>query len=92
MHKKYHNLFNNKVSNFVNSDVLEQQTVHDFHQQIANVRHSDPFRSAKINSIKIKIVKILMHLKHSKKRKNQKKRKLTKDVKTKLDDSLKTKR
>ena len=33
-----------------------------------------------------------MHLKHSKKRKNQKKRKLTKDVKTKLDDSLKTKR
>ena len=50
--KKYYNLFDNKVSNIVNSDVLEQQTEHGFQQQIANVRHDDPFSSAKINSLK----------------------------------------
>ena len=50
--KKYCDLFDNKVSNFVNSDVLEQQTEHDFQLQIANVKCDDPFRSAKMNSIK----------------------------------------
>ena len=49
--KKYYNLLDNKVS-FVNSDVLEQQIEHDFQQHVANVRHDDPLRSAKINSIK----------------------------------------
>ena len=38
--------------NFVHSDVLEQQTEEDFQQQIANVKHDDPFISAKTNSIK----------------------------------------
>ena len=75
MHKKYHNLFNNKVSNFVNSDVLEQQTVHDFHQQIANVRHSDPFGSAKINSIKNQNSEDLDALEAFKKKKKSKKKK-----------------
>ena len=50
--KKYYNLFNNKVSNYVNSDVLEQQIEHDFQQQIANVRQDDALRIAKIYSIK----------------------------------------
>ena len=50
--KKYYNLFNNKVSNYVNSDVLEQQIEHDFQQQIANVRQDDALRIAKIYSMK----------------------------------------
>ena len=50
--KKYYNLFDNKVSEFVNSDVLQQQIEQDFQQQVANVKHGDPFRSARINSIK----------------------------------------
>ena len=50
--KKYYNLFNNKVSNYVNSDVLEQQIEHDFQQQIANVRQDDALRIEKIYSIK----------------------------------------
>ena len=50
--KKCYNLFNNKVSNYVNSDVLEQQIEHDFQQQIANVRQDDALRIAKIYSIK----------------------------------------
>ena len=52
LHKKYYNLFDNKVSDFVNSDILEKQIEQNFQQQIANVRHDDPFRSARIMSIK----------------------------------------
>ena len=49
--KRY--LFDSKVSNFVNSDVLEQQTEQDFQQQIVNIKHGNPpLRSAKISSIK----------------------------------------
>ena len=39
--KKYYNLFDNKLSNFVNSDVLEQQVEHNFQQQIAYVIRLD---------------------------------------------------
>ena len=41
--KKYYNLFDSKISNFVNSDVLEQEIEQNFQQQIANVKHDDPF-------------------------------------------------
>ena len=50
--KKYHNLFDNKVSNSVNSDILERQIEQNFQQQTANVRHDNPFRSTRITSIK----------------------------------------
>ena len=70
--KKYYNFFDNKVSNFVNSNVLEQQIAHDFQQQIANARHDDPFRSAKINSIKNQISEDLDALEALKKREKTK--------------------
>ena len=35
--KKYYNLFDNKVSNFVKIDILEQQINQDFEQKIGNV-------------------------------------------------------
>ena len=47
-----YNLFDSKISNFLNSDVLEQEIEQNFQQQIANVKHDDPFRSAKTISIK----------------------------------------
>ena len=50
--KKYYNLFDNKVSEFVNSDALEQQIEQDFQQQIAHVKHDHPFGSARKNLIK----------------------------------------
>ena len=50
--KKYCSLFDSKISNFINSDVLEKEIEQNFQQQIANVKHDNPFRSAKINSIK----------------------------------------
>ena len=50
--KKYYSLFDSKISDFVKGDVLEQEIEQNFQQQIANVNHDNPFRSAKINSIK----------------------------------------
>ena len=49
--KRYYNLFNSKVSNCVNSNILEKQIEQNFQQQIANVKYNDPFRSAQITSI-----------------------------------------
>ena len=49
--KRHDNLFDGKVSNFVNSDILEKQIEHIFQQQIANVKYDDLFRSAPITSI-----------------------------------------
>ena len=91
--KKCYNPFDNKVSEFVNSDVLEQQIEQDFQQQVANVKHGDPFRSARIKSIKNQNkedVDALDCLKN--KEKKSKKRKLTKDVDTKLNDVIKNKK
>ena len=35
--KKYYNLFNIKISNFVNGDVLDQEFEQNFQQQIAQI-------------------------------------------------------
>ena len=87
-----YNLFDNNVSNFVHSNVLEQQIEHNFQQRIANVKHDNPFRSVKINLIKNQHREDLDALKALKKEKKSKKRKLTKDVETKLNEAFKNKK
>ena len=65
-----YNLFDNNVSNFVHSNVLEQQIEQNFQQQIANVKHDKPFRSVKINLITNQHREDLDALKALKKREN----------------------
>ena len=84
--KKYYNLFPNKVSNFINSDVLEQQIEQDFQQQIAGVKHDDPFKSARINSTKNQNREDLDALECLKEREK------IKEEKTKLDEAFKNKK
>ena len=48
--KKYYNLFDNRVSKFVNSDVLEQQVNEQFEQNISTVKHNDPYKTACIKT------------------------------------------
>ena len=80
--KRYYHLFDSKVSNFINSDILEKQIEQNFQQQIANVKYDDPFRSAQITSINNQVERdILECLKN--KEKKLKKRKQTKDVEVK---------
>ena len=47
---KYYNLFVNRVSKFVNSDVLEQQINQQFEQNISTVKHDDLYKTACIKT------------------------------------------
>ena len=49
--KKYYNLFDNSVSKFVNSDILERQINQEFEQNLSTVKFDDPFRAVKIKSL-----------------------------------------
>ena len=46
--KKYHNLFDNKISGFVNSEILEKNINQEFDQKIALIKDDDPFKNARI--------------------------------------------
>ena len=43
---KNYNLFDNKISSFVNSDILEQNINKEFEQNIALIKEDDPFKNA----------------------------------------------
>ena len=45
--KKY-NLFDNKISGFVNSEILEKNINQEFDQKIALIKDGDPFKNARI--------------------------------------------
>ena len=49
--KKYFNLFDNRVSKFVNTDILEKQVNQKFEQNISTVKHDDPFKTAHIKCL-----------------------------------------
>ena len=46
--KKYYNLFDSKINNFVNSEILEKNINQEFGQEIALVKDNDPFKNARI--------------------------------------------
>ena len=46
--KKYYNLFDSKINNFVNSEILEKNINQEFEQEIALVKDNDPFKNARI--------------------------------------------
>ena len=46
--KKYYNLFDSKIENFVNSEILERNINQEFEQEIALIKHGDPFKNAHI--------------------------------------------
>ena len=46
--KKYYNLFDNKISRFVNSEILEKNINQEFDQKIALIKDDDPFKNARI--------------------------------------------
>ena len=50
--KKY-NLFDNNVSKFVNSDILEKQINQEFEQNLSTIKFDDPFRAVKIKKFRV---------------------------------------
>ena len=60
--KKYYNLFDSQVANFVKSDVLEQNINKEYEKNLAMIKENDPFKDARIAEIKNeKKQQILMH-------------------------------
>ena len=49
--KKYYSSFDTKVSGFVNSDLLEEDTEQTFQQRLAEVKYNNHFRNARITAI-----------------------------------------
>ena len=49
--KKYYDLFDSQVANFVKSDVLEQNINKEYEQKMAMIKENDPFKDARIAEI-----------------------------------------
>ena len=52
--KKYYNLFDSKIENFVNSEILERNINQEFELEIALIKHDDPFKNARIAELENK--------------------------------------
>ena len=72
--KKYYNLFDNNVSEFVNSDILEKQINQEFEQNLSTIKILELVKNEKMDALNC--------LKE--KEKKGKKRKLTKDFETQI--------
>ena len=49
--KKYYNLFDSQVANFVKSDILEQNINKQYKQKMGKIKENDPFKDAGIAEI-----------------------------------------
>ena len=49
--KKYYSLFNNKISGFVNSEILGKEMEQKFKQGVSNIRDDNPFKDSRIKSL-----------------------------------------
>ena len=49
--KKYYNLFDTKIEKFVSSEILEENINQEFDQEIALIKHDDPFKNARIKDL-----------------------------------------
>ena len=89
--KKYYNLFDTKVSNFVRSDILEEEINQNYNQKISKIKEDDPFKNARINEIENEKKNIDALNSFKEKEKKSKKRKI-KDVNLQVDDAVKNKK
>ena len=88
-HIKKYNLFDNKISGFVNSEILEKNINQEFDQKIVLIKDDDPFKNARIaeaENEKETSIDLLECLE-----KKLKKRKI-KDTDLQIDDMLKNKK
>ena len=77
---KYHSLYDDKVRQFVSSEILQKKIDQDFNQELSEIKDNDPFRDIKINEIQNRKEENLDALDCLKKKeKRSKKRKLKED-------------
>ena len=49
--KKYHSLFDEKVKQFISSEILEQKITQDFNQEMSEIKDNDQFKNIRITEI-----------------------------------------
>ena len=49
--KRYHSLYDEKVKQFVSSEILEEKIKQDFDQELSEIKDDDQFKNIKINEI-----------------------------------------
>ena len=49
--KKYYNLFDSQVANFVKGDILEQNINEEYELKMAMIKENDPFKDTRIAEI-----------------------------------------
>ena len=52
--RRYHDLFDDKIKNFVSSNILEQNINQEFDQAVALIKDDDPFKNARIRELENK--------------------------------------
>ena len=78
--KKYYNLFDTKIEKFVSSKILDENINQEFDQEIALIKHDDPFKNARIKELENKKLTDIDSLNcFKKKEKRRKKRKIKDD-------------
>ena len=88
--KKYHNLFDNKISGFVNSEILEKNINQEFDQKITLIKDDDSFKNACIAELKNEKETSIDSLNCLKTKEKKSKKRKIKDLK--IDDMLKNKK
>ena len=59
--KKYYNLSDTKIEKFVSSEILEKNINQELEQEIALIKHDDPFQNARIKELENNKKWILIH-------------------------------
>ena len=90
--KKYHNLFDNKISSFVSSEILEKNINQEFEQEIVLIRDNDPYKNARITQLENKKQTDISSLDCLKQKEKKLKKRKIKDTNIQIDDVIKDKK
>ena len=77
--KRYHSLYDEKVKQFVSSEILEQKIKQDFDQELSEIKDKDQFKNIKINEIENRKAENLDALDCLKKKERRTKKRKVKD-------------
>ena len=91
--KRYHSLYDEKVKQFVSSEILEEKIKQDFDQELSEIKDDDQFKNIKINEIENRKEENLDALECLKKKeKRGKKRKVKEDYADRKNSFLQDKK
>ena len=77
--KKYHSLFDDKVKQFVSSEILEEKINQDFNQELSEIKNDDQFKDIRITELKNRRDENLDALELLKKKEKKSKKRKVKD-------------